>query len=162
MNITPHFTLEEMSVTQIRGIDNTPPQDLVRRLMAVCNTLEVVRWLLGNAPMLITSGYRCPEINDRVGGAKDSAHLQGWAADFVCPAFGPPLKIAYAIADSAIKFDQLINEGAKGTSLGWVHISVDPRLRRQVLTADFNSGSAVYTAGLTEVPAPVTTGANQG
>ena len=149
MQLSAHFSIEEMTVTEVRGVDNSPPPEAAAHLVVVALALEQIRELLGNRPIHVTSGFRCTEVNTRVGGAPDSAHLYGYAADFICPAFGSPLKICAAIANATtITFDQLINEGAKGKSLGWVHISVDPRMRRQILTANFETGHAVYIEGL--------------
>ncbi len=74
----------------------------------------------------------------------DSAHVTGNAADFICPAFGVPLDIVKKIAASGVKFDQLIQEGT------WVHISFDPAMRQEVLTAHFVDGKATYQSGITE------------
>lgn len=140
MRLTQHFSLEEMSVTQVRGVDNTPPSVLWETLRSTAKGMEEVRDLLGQ-PVLITSGYRSPEVNKVVGGAKNSAHLTGHAADFICPAFGSPKQVAQAIAASDIKFDQLIWEDET-----WVHISFDPRFRQQVLTK--RRGVAGYQKGI--------------
>lgn len=127
--LTPHFSLEELSVTQQRGLDNRPSAAVVERLRATAEQLERVRSLLGDRPITITSGYRSPAVNRAVGGALRSAHLQGWAVDFNCHRFGTALDVCRVIAASDIEFDQLIEEEGR-----WVHLSVDPRRRRQVLT----------------------------
>ena len=142
--LSEHFTLEEMifSSTAIRlSIDNSPSMPIVAHLTALAAGLEKVRALLG-APMHIDSGYRCPSLNSAVGGAKESAHMTGYAADFTCQAFGPPLSIVQAIVENGIKFDQCIQEGT------WVHISFDPKLRGQVLTAHFGQHGTTYTQGV--------------
>ena len=72
----------------------------------------------------------------------DSAHIDGYAADFVCPSFGTPADIARAIVASGLVFDQCIQEGT------WVHISFDPRARQQALTATFGAGGARYSEGV--------------
>lgn len=144
MNLTEHFTLEELTFSQMaarRGIDNTPSLEVVAHLTTLAEGLENVRTLLG-APIRITSGYRSPALNDAVGGAKNSAHKEGYAADFICPSFGPTISVVKAIDLSDIRFDQLIYEGT------WVHISFDPDMRRQVLTADFSTGTTRYTEGV--------------
>ncbi len=143
MQLTPHFSLEELtssSTAQRKGIDNTPSVSGIAHLTRLALGLEEVRDLLGH-PMHINSGYRCPELNQAVGGSKTSAHMEGWAADFVCPDFGSPLKIVRAIVSSHIQFDQIIQEGT------WVHISFSPLMRREVLTAHFGPGGATYTKG---------------
>jgi zinc D-Ala-D-Ala carboxypeptidase len=125
--LTPHFTLAELCVTS-HG-PNNPPSAVIERLRtATAPMLEQVRTLLGDRPINVTSGYRSPAINAAVGGVATSAHLTGYAADFVCPDFGTPLEICGAISRSPLDFDQLIQEGT------WVHLSVDPRMRREVLT----------------------------
>lgn len=142
--LTDHFSLEELtfsSTAQRMGIDNTPTPDIVERLRFTAAGLEKIRALLGQ-PMRIDSGYRCPRLNGAVGGVGHSAHMDGDAADFVCPAFGTPLEVARAIAASPIQFDQLIQEGT------WVHVSFAPAMRRQVLTASFGPTGASYRSGL--------------
>lgn len=144
MNLTPHFTIEELTHSDMasrRGIDNQPPADVLPRLVALAQKLEEVRDLVG-APLVIHSGYRSPAVNRAVGGSTLSAHCNGYAADFIAPAFGTPRQIAQALASSDIEFDQVIYEGT------WVHISCDPSRRRHVLTAHFNGGPATYTQGV--------------
>lgn len=118
-----------------------PPADILPHMMGLALGLERVRAFLGK-PMLVSSGYRSPEVNRAVGGSAVSAHCQGYAADFICPGFGEPMEVAKAIRDSGIVYDQLIAEGT------WVHLSFDPRMRRQALTAHFGGGPATYTEGI--------------
>lgn len=129
MKLTDHFTLEELTITQTR-IKNDPPAALIERLTRVALALEYVRASLGGVPIIVNSGYRCPAVNKAVGGSKTSAHMDGWAVDFIAPMYGSPLKICKLLAvDGAFHFDQLIEEGT------WVHLSIDPaRARREVLT----------------------------
>lgn len=134
MQMSEHFTLAEMTVSANAarlGLDNNPPPDIIARLKVVAAQLERVRELLGGKPIRITSCYRSADVNRAAGGAKASAHLEGWAVDFVCPDFGTPLQVAERLARSAITFDQLIHEHGV-----WVHISFDPRRRGQLLTID--------------------------
>lgn len=144
MNLTEHFTLAELtqSSTALRtGIKNIPSPNQMGNLKVLAEGLEQVRSLL-KAPLFITSGYRSPTLNRFIGGSKNSAHCQGFAADFKCPQFGDPVQIVKAIKESNIKYDQLIAEGDKG---GWVHISFAPELRQQTLSALFdNKGKAQY------------------
>lgn len=143
--LTAHFSLEELtrSSTAVRmGISNTPDLETVMHLTVCALGLERVRALLGGQPLSIDSGYRCPALNKAVGGVADSAHLYGYAADFICPSYGTPAEIARAIAASDLVFDQCIQEGT------WVHISFDPRARRQALTAKFGPGGATYSSGV--------------
>ncbi|HVZ29646.1 MAG TPA: D-Ala-D-Ala carboxypeptidase family metallohydrolase [Asticcacaulis sp.] len=142
--ISRYFTLSEMtfSSTATRlGIDNTPSAGIVSALTDTAQHMDAIRILLGN-PIHVDSGYRSPALNNAVKGASNSAHLTGRAVDFVCPEFGTPLQICAAIVKAGIKFDQLIQEGT------WVHISFDPAMRQQVLTAKYVNGRTQYTQGL--------------
>lgn len=143
------FWLSEFlrSDTAVRkGIDNTPAPEVLNNLRNVLAPgLQRVRNLL-RVPMQITSGYRGPALNAAVGGARDSQHLLGLAADFVAPEFGLPVTIASYLLQHApeLRFDQLIQEGT------WVHISFVPGVPRgDVLTAHFVDGHATYSRGLT-------------
>lgn len=134
MTFPKEFTYEEMIVSQTAarlGISNTPDRTALANLAKTANNMVRVRALLGNKPIIVSSGYRGPAVNAKVGGSNTSAHTKGWAVDFTCPGFGTPLEVAKAIADSDIMddVDQLIHEyGA------WVHISWDPRNRKELLT----------------------------
>lgn len=146
MKLTDHFTLEELTASQMavrQRIDNTPPADAVINLTKLAAMLEEVRALLGH-PLIISSGYRSPALNAAVGSNSSSHHLLGGAADFTCPQYGNPLKVAGAIAASGIPFGQLIHEfGA------WVHISIlpVPNHVNRIITIDGNG----TRAGLLEV-----------
>jgi zinc D-Ala-D-Ala carboxypeptidase len=125
MNLSPHFTLAELIASTKaceRGIDNTPPPELIPRMMLLAELLERVRVELG-APITITSGYRCQKLNMAVGGVTSSDHTQGHAADVVAPGYGTPYEIAKLLAPlvSSLGIGQLILEGIKGKQ--WVHIS---------------------------------------
>jgi len=111
-----------------RGIDNTPPAELIPNLRLLARGLDRVRLLLGH-PLEISSGYRSPTLNAAVGGARNSQHAQGLAADFTCPGFGAPLLIARALRASAIAFDTVILEFDE-----WIHVSFTAAPRRRVLT----------------------------
>lgn len=142
--LSQHFTYEEMIESQTasrHGLDNSPPLSVIGNLRAACQQAEAVRALLGR-PMLISSGYRSPQLNYLLRGVPTSAHCQGWAMDFICPGFGSPLQICRAIQKSGIKIDQCIQEGA------WVHLSFAPAMRQEFLTAKFDKGGATYQEGL--------------
>ena len=145
IKLSEHFTLEELTFSataQRKQIDNKPPAEVLDNMKRLAAGLEEVRAALGNKPMRINSGYRSPKLNRAVGGARLSAHMAGYAADFVCPDFGSPLKIVKALAATGIQFDKLIQEGT------WVHISFAPEARRQMLTAHFGPNGTSYTAGV--------------
>ncbi|HYW57662.1 MAG TPA: D-Ala-D-Ala carboxypeptidase family metallohydrolase [Polaromonas sp.] len=125
MNLSQHFTLAELTASnkaqQLR-IDNTPPQELVPRLVRTAEMLERIRSTLG-VPVVVTSGYRGQALNKAVGGVTSSDHTQGHAADIVVPGFGSAYQVARALAPlvSTLGIGQLILEGVKGKQ--WVHVS---------------------------------------
>ncbi len=134
MTFPKEFTYEEMIVSQTaarKGISNAPDKTALANLMVTANKMLLVRSLLGNKPIIVSSGYRSPALNAKVGGSNTSAHTKGWAVDFTCPGFGTPLEVAKAIAASDVMddVDQLIHEFNS-----WVHISFDPRNRKELLT----------------------------
>lgn len=138
MNLTAHFTLAELTrsakAAQL-GIDNTPPRELVPRLVMVAEMLERIRSTLG-CPVIVTSGYRCERLNLAVGGATTSDHPQGHAADIVAPGFGTAWQVANTLAPlvSVLGIGQLILEGVRGKQ--WVHVSthVPERAVNRVIT----------------------------
>ena len=144
--LSDHFSLDEFTASQEatrHGIDNKPSEKVVENLRMLAALLEQVRELLGGSAIRISSGYRSLALNRHIGSNDTSAHIRGWAADFTCPSFGTPLAVAKKIAESNLKFDQLICEGN-----AWVHISCDPQNRRQLLTARFEHGHTYYTSGI--------------
>lgn len=129
MNHFTHKDLIASAVAQERGIDNKPPWEIEARLDFTIAGLERVRAALDDQPILISSGYRCPALNQTVGGSKTSQHMQGEAADFTCPAFGDPQKVVERLMGlrRLLGIDQLILERS------WVHISFTLNPRYQVL-----------------------------
>jgi hypothetical protein len=145
MMLSEHFNLNEFTASETatrKGIDNTPPAVVTEKLRMLAATLEQVRSLLGNNSIRISSGFRCLALNRAIGSGDLSAHVLGYAVDFTCPKFGTPKEVANKIAESPIRFDQLIYEGT------WIHLSIDPRNRREVLTAHFGKGKTKYTKGI--------------
>ena len=132
IRLSEHFTLDELTFSQEaarKGISNVPGRDIITNLTDLCIVLEEVRELL-RCPLLISSGYRSPALNTAIGGAKNSAHMAGLAADFTAPAFGAPLAVAKAITASDLPFDQIIHEYGR-----WVHLGINgTNPRRQTLT----------------------------
>ncbi|TSJ92129.1 peptidase M15 [Gilliamella apicola] len=145
MKLTEHFTLKEFTRSNIASrlrIDNRVPDELMANIQLTANKLELVRKVLG-FPIMITSGYRCPLLNARVGGVSTSAHTKGLAVDFHC-AYGTPKEICQRLIDTGVQFDKLIQEHNQ-----WVHIGFSPNYNRQiVLTAIKNSGKTVYVNGI--------------
>ena len=147
--LSPHFSLSEFTHSQTAtrlGLRNEPLSAELANLRRLADVLEDVRRALGGVPIIISSGYRSPAVNNAVGGARNSAHLTGRAADFTAPRFGPPKRICQRIIDAGIVFDQLIDER------GWVHLGIAPQgvePRREVLTAFFAAGVPTrYAKGL--------------
>ena len=144
--LSPNFNLSEFTFSQTatrHNINNDPSPEIIARLVQVAHQMERVRVACGNRPIRISSGYRSPELNRRIGGSASSAHMQGWAVDFTVSGQSVVDTIK-DILEAGISFDQVINEGGR-----WVHISFAPAMRQQVLTATFNNGKATYTKGLT-------------
>ncbi len=144
MNLSRNFTLAELTQSQTaarQGIDNTPGPAVLACLVRTAALLEQVRALVGG-PVAVSSGYRSAALNRAVGGAANSAHVLGLAADITVPGISPR-SLALLIRESGIEFDQLIVEGT------WVHIGLAlGELRRDILTAHFNGGHVTYSKGI--------------
>lgn len=142
MRLSPNFTLSELerSQTALRlGIDNLAPREAVERLTALCmQVLQPIRDHFG--AVHVSSGYRGPALNARIGGSRRSQHMRGEAADIVIAGV-TPIEVCRWIEGAAIDFDQLIYEG------DWTHVSYSSQNRRQVLTAHFDGGVR-YSKGL--------------
>lgn len=142
-NLTPHFTLEEMTDSQTaarKGIHNVPHTNSqeYRNLVRTAEVMEIVRTILGDKPILISSGYRSSQVNAAVGGSKNSAHMSGLAVDFSCPGFGTPKQICKKLEPhmKELAIDQLIHEYDS-----WVHLGLTQGSpRNQALTID-NKGT---------------------
>jgi len=139
-----HFTQAEFlssDTADLQGINNYPTWEITRNLERLARVMELIRSGLGDKPVSILSGYRCPEVNSAVGGATNSAHLYGLACDFIIPDFGTPLDICLAIEPHMgfLQIDQLIWEFSD-----WVHLglAVDGEPRHECLTIN-NSGTSV-------------------
>ena len=151
MQLTPNFSLREFTRSQTAeryGIDNTPQQKFVENLtILAANILQPLREHFGQ-PVRITSGYRCPELNRRLGGAEASQHTLGLAADIKIRGVSN-LAIAEWIRCHC-SYHQLILEHwdpARGKSSGWVHVSTfpEPSLnKRRLLVASKDGRRTVY------------------
>ena len=97
-------------------------------------------------PVIITSGYRCPQLNSAVGGVYNSEHLTGGAADIHCPAASMKV-LAFIIRDTVPQFNQLILEKYSETnpSYGWVHVSYSRVFNKKEL---FTFDGSNYFPGL--------------
>ena len=152
MNLTKNFTLEELtkSETALRhNMDNSPGQAEVDSLLALAeNVLQPVRDHFARG-VKCNSGYRSLEVNQKVGGSRNSDHIRGQAADIEIPGI-PNAELAEWIKDN-LEYNQLILEfytpGVPDS--GWVHVSYIPEANQnQVLTATKKDGKTVYLQGL--------------
>ena len=107
---------------RIKNIPDIEEADNLLELIVYC--LQPIRDKL-NKPMIISSGYRCEELNNKIGGVKNSQHTKGQAVDF--KAKGMTVKeVINFIVNNDFEFDQLINEYNK-----WVHISFKKDMNRK-------------------------------
>ena len=132
-----YFSIQELtaSATALReGIDNRPSKCAYHLLhVLVDQLLDPIREAWGE-PIVVSSGYRCKQLNALVGGAKYSHHLLGCAADIICGNRADHRRLFKMIQqmhqEGRIKFTQLIWEGDGR----WIHISYVPGdLRCQVI-----------------------------
>jgi len=139
MQLTPNFSLDEFTRSDKArelGIENELSLKTLGNIQATALCLEQARALLFDYPITIHSGYRSPALNAAVGGVKNSDHVAGWAADITAEGYDP-WEVATRLNNSPLVFDQLILE----TGRGIVHLSFNPRLRRQVFTQKGGPGS---------------------
>ena len=144
MQLSPHFTLAELSHSNTAtrlDIDNTPLAEEIANLEILAEGLEQVRTKLDSRPILISSGFRCLELNRALKSKDTSYHTVGLAADFTCPSFGNVQEIMRRLADSSIQFDQLLLEFGF-----WIHIAFPKqgeKPRRQMMRIN-KSGVLLY------------------
>ncbi len=156
-----YFTIQELtaSATALReGIDNRPPKCAYHLLhVLVDQLLDPIREAWGE-PIVVSSGYRCKQLNELVGGVKNSHHILGCAADIIAGNRADHRRLFKLIVkmqqEGRIEFTQLIWDGAKGAPLAttedlsslrsaaygsdgrWIHISYVPgNLKCQVIPA---------------------------
>lgn len=130
-----HFTIKELcrSNTAAKlGIDNTPDATATRNLvLLVDNILDPLREKFGK-PVYVNCGFRCDALNEAVGGAKDSQHKYGEAADITAKNQADNAELFRIIKDE-LPFDQLIWEKGNDKYPAWVHVSFVKSARHQVL-----------------------------
>lgn len=127
MNLSPHFTLEELTRSEVaarNGWDNSPNQEEIANLQRLAYLLEKVKEAVGGKPVMINSGFRSKQVNDAVGSKDSSQHRIGCAADIRVPGMTPK-QVVDACITASVLFDQIILEFD-----AWTHISVssDPTL----------------------------------
>ncbi len=138
MKLSPNFTLEEMLESQTarrKGISEqfTPSPEVINSLRALCkNILQPLRDAIGG-PIKVSSGYRTPRLNRAIGGARNSQHMVGEAADIQGLNGLTNKQLFNKIKQLNLPFDQLIWEFGNDQNPAWVHVSFGPRNRRQII-----------------------------
>ena len=142
MQLSEHFSLEELTHTDHREFDNTPNDVELENLKRMAEFLEEVRLLLGR-PLLINSCFRSELVNNSVGSKSSSQHRVGCATDFRVNGMTPN-EVVKAIIASDLNFDQIIREFDR-----WTHISIPNSIhnqpRKQALIID-KSGTRLYSS----------------
>jgi uncharacterized protein YcbK (DUF882 family) len=139
--MTPHFTLEELTHTDHRTLDNTPNETEQANIQRLAEFLEELKTLLGGKPIMVNSAFRSKAVNDAVGSKDTSQHRIGCAADIRVPGMTPD-QVVRAIIASDLGFDQVIREFDR-----WTHISIPNQAtgspRKQALIID-KAGTRVF------------------
>jgi uncharacterized protein YcbK (DUF882 family) len=132
--MTPHFTLDELTHTDHRTLDNTPNETELANIQRLAEFLEAVKTLLGGKPIMVNSAFRSKAVNDAVGSKDTSQHRIGCAADIRVPGMTPD-QVVRAIIASDLGFDQVIREFDR-----WTHVSIpntpEAKPRKQALIID--------------------------
>jgi uncharacterized protein YcbK (DUF882 family) len=132
--MTPHFTLEELTHTDHRTLDNTPNETELANIQRLAEFLEKLKTLLGGKPIMVNSAFRSKAVNDAVGSKDTSQHRIGCAADIRVPGMTPD-QVVRAIIASDLGFDQVIREFDR-----WTHVSIPNQAtgspRKQALIID--------------------------
>ena len=118
MNLSEHFTLEELTVTDHRSLDNTPDPAARANLQRLAVFLELVKDRLGGRPIMVNSAYRSAAVNAAVGSSDRSQHRLGCAADVRVPGMTPDA-VVRAVMASGLAYDQVIREFDI-----WTHLSI--------------------------------------
>jgi zinc D-Ala-D-Ala carboxypeptidase len=134
MNLTDHFTLEELTHTDHRTLNNTPNETEQANIQRLAEFLEELKTLLGGKPIMVNSAFRSKAVNDAVGSKDTSQHRIGCAADIRVPGMTPD-QVVRAIIASDLGFDQVIREFDR-----WTHVSIPNQAtgspRKQALIID--------------------------
>ena len=142
MNLSPHFTLDELTHTDHRQYDNTPNDAELENIKRLAEFLEEVKTVLGGKPIMVNSAFRSKQVNDAVGSKDTSQHRIGCAADIRVPSMTPD-QVVRAVIASGIGYDQVIREFDR-----WTHISIPNqeggKPRKQALIID-KQGTRVFT-----------------
>jgi hypothetical protein len=125
--LTDNFTLEEMVRTNYAALQEKNTQESIpckSKLVLVCKELQKLRGFLSR-PIYVTSGFRCKELNDKVGGPDNSQHLLGEAADFVADGYQDikGMEFIFWWCANHMDYRQIILEKPEGRK-PWVHIGI--------------------------------------
>jgi putative chitinase len=118
MNLSPNFTLEELTHTDHREFDNTPNDAEMANLVRLANFLEEVKVVVGGKPIIVNSAFRSAEVNQAVKSSDKSQHRRGCAADIRVIGMTPD-QVVNAIIDAGLAYDQVIREFDR-----WTHVSI--------------------------------------
>ena len=118
MRLSPSFTLDELTHTDLRQYDNTPSDSELENLVRLAEFLEQVKVVLGGKPIIVNSAFRSKAVNDAVGSKDSSQHRKGCAADIRVPGLTPD-QVVKAIIESGLPYDQVIREFDR-----WTHVSI--------------------------------------
>lgn len=144
-SLSANFKLWEFTTSPTadrNGIKNIPNETEIARLRLLCRKiLQPAREALGS--LKINSGFRSARLNKLVGGVTDSDHRLGYAADVV-PFNTGTRDLAVWVVRNCPEFDQVILEFGTLDNPSWIHLSIAPRLRRQILRATRVNGKTVY------------------
>ena len=134
MNLTEHFTLEELTHTDHRELENNPNETELANIQRLAEFLEAVKTVLGGKPIMVNSAFRSKAVNDAVGSKDTSQHRIGCAADIRVPSMTPD-EVVRAVIASNLPYDQVIREFDR-----WTHISITNQAggvpRKQALIID--------------------------
>ena len=133
MQLSQHFQLGEFTKSNYPEVYNIPSHVAIENMKRVCGWLEVLRDRY-DAPIIINSGYRSPQLNKRVGGVGTSNHLTGCAVDIHCSGIEQAIEYAAILIEysNEIKqdYDELFIEKNKYGRY-WVHFAVRPKDNRR-------------------------------
>jgi hypothetical protein len=118
MNLSEHFTLEELTHTDHREFDNTPNDVELANLVRLAAFLEQVREVLGGKVIIVNSAFRSADVNRAVGSSDKSQHRRGCAADIRVKGLTPD-EVVSAIIEADLPYDQVIREFDR-----WTHVSI--------------------------------------
>lgn len=141
MNLSPNFTLAELTHTDHRELENEPNETELANLKRLAEFLETVKTVLGGRPIIVNSAFRSKAVNEAVGSKETSQHRKGCAADIRVPGLTPD-QVVKAIIEAGLPYDQVIREFDR-----WTHVSIpnteEAEPREMALIID-KSGTRAY------------------